>query len=429
MLRAAVPLAILAGCQTLTMLTGGIDLSVGAVASMAGFVVASLVGRPGRRRAIVVALAAAALAGLVTGIGVGVFRVHPLIMTLGMGLVVLGLANVWQLVDGPDRRRRADELRTLGSGPSLEVLPYSLVVFVPVAAADPGGPPANAATAGCSTPSATTRSPRACRAPAPGRSWSSCTSSRRSLPRVAGFLSGPDERRQRLARRLVVLPSVAAAVIGGTSILGGRGGFGGTIVGALILTVLSSLLSSLGFPKPSARSSSGRSSSSSRPRTPGSPARPDGGDGPADQPPPRPRPWRHEHQMGRRRARRRRRGASSTATSVPTPQTDGPGRRRRPRLATVGADGDRPLPGRRRRSGSACPGLYDPAAGTTRFLVNFPGAWAGKPVAGPVGAALGLPAFLINDARAFGLAELRLGAGRGSLVDDRASRSGRGSAA
>ncbi len=35
-------------------------------------------------------------------------------------------------------------------------------------------------------------------------------------------------------------------------------------------------------------------------------------------------------------------------------------------------------------------------------------------VAGPVGSALGLPAFLINDARAFGLAELRLGAGRGA---------------
>ena len=34
-----------------------------------------------------------------------------------------------------------------------------------------------------------------------------------------------------------VLPSVAAAVIGGTSILGGRGGYAGTIVGALILTV------------------------------------------------------------------------------------------------------------------------------------------------------------------------------------------------
>jgi ribose transport system permease protein len=46
-----------------------------------------------------------------------------------------------------------------------------------------------------------------------------------------------------------VLPSVAAAVIGGTSILGGRGGYGGTIVGALILTVTASLLSSLGFPE------------------------------------------------------------------------------------------------------------------------------------------------------------------------------------
>ena len=47
----------------------------------------------------------------------------------------------------------------------------------------------------------------------------------------------------------VVLPSVAAAVIGGTSIIGGRGGYAGTIVGALILTVLSSLLQAMGFPE------------------------------------------------------------------------------------------------------------------------------------------------------------------------------------
>jgi ribose transport system permease protein len=46
-----------------------------------------------------------------------------------------------------------------------------------------------------------------------------------------------------------VLPSVAAAVIGGTSIMGGRGGFSGTMVGALILTVMTSLLSSFGFPE------------------------------------------------------------------------------------------------------------------------------------------------------------------------------------
>jgi glucokinase len=64
--------------------------------------------------------------------------------------------------------------------------------------------------------------------------------------------------------------------------------------------------------------------------------------------------------------------------------------------------------------GIGVPGLYDPATGTTRFLVNVPGPWAGQPVAGPVAGAVGLPVFLINDARAFGLAELRLGAGRGA---------------
>jgi glucokinase len=64
--------------------------------------------------------------------------------------------------------------------------------------------------------------------------------------------------------------------------------------------------------------------------------------------------------------------------------------------------------------GIGVPGLYDPAAGTARFLVNVPGPWAGQPIAGPVGEAVGLPAVLVNDARAFGLAELRLGAGRGA---------------
>ncbi len=65
--------------------------------------------------------------------------------------------------------------------------------------------------------------------------------------------------------------------------------------------------------------------------------------------------------------------------------------------------------------GIGVPGLYHPATGRTRFLVNIPGPWAGHPVAGPVADAVGVPAFLVNDARAFGLAELRLGAGRGAM--------------
>jgi glucokinase len=64
--------------------------------------------------------------------------------------------------------------------------------------------------------------------------------------------------------------------------------------------------------------------------------------------------------------------------------------------------------------GIGFPGLYDPATGCARFLPNIPGPWAGHPVAGPVADATRVAAHLINDARAFGLAELRLGAGRGA---------------
>ena len=48
-IRFAIPLAMLAACQTLTMLTGGIDLSVGIIATVSAFVVATmtpLIGAP-----------------------------------------------------------------------------------------------------------------------------------------------------------------------------------------------------------------------------------------------------------------------------------------------------------------------------------------------------------------------------------------------
>ncbi len=70
------------------------------------------------------------------------------------------------------------------------------------------------------------------------------------LAGIAGFLySGLTNTASVTLVDSQVLPSVAAAVIGGTSILGGRGGVGGTIVGALILSVVISLLSSLGYPE------------------------------------------------------------------------------------------------------------------------------------------------------------------------------------
>jgi ribose transport system permease protein len=247
--RQSIPLALLAACQTITFLTGGIDLSVGAVASMSGFVVATLVGGPGLGVALLVALVVAALAGFLTGVGVGVFRVHPLIMTLGMSLVVLGLANVWQLVMVQTGAGVPEVLRWLGSGTFLTVLPNSLLVFVPVAALvlfllrrtgfgrllyAIGDNPVASRLSGA-------------------RAWQVLIVLyilSAVIAAVAGFLySGLTNVASVSLVDTAVLPSVAAAVIGGTSIMGGRGGFAGTIVGALILTVLTSLLSALGFPE------------------------------------------------------------------------------------------------------------------------------------------------------------------------------------
>ena len=113
MLRAAVPLAILAGCQTLTMLTGGIDLSVGAVASMTGFVVATLVGGPGLGVAILVALsppAWSASSPASASASSGSTPDHD----PGDGTGRPRSRQRLAAADGADRRRRLAEMRTLG---------------------------------------------------------------------------------------------------------------------------------------------------------------------------------------------------------------------------------------------------------------------------------------------------------------------------
>jgi glucokinase len=63
--------------------------------------------------------------------------------------------------------------------------------------------------------------------------------------------------------------------------------------------------------------------------------------------------------------------------------------------------------------GLGIPGLFDHGSGVAQLLPNLPGDWDGQPIRGPIAAALGLPVTLINDARAFALAEGTLGAARG----------------
>ncbi len=249
-IRFATPLALLAACQTLTMLTGGIDLSVATVASAAGFVMASQAPGQGPVVAILLALGVAAVVGLVNGLGVGVFRVQPLIMTLGTGLVTAGALVVYQRYVITVGARVPDIATWVGSDQSFGFVPNALVVLVPIAAIIILG---LRRTGYGRLLYAVGDNPIASRL-AGVRLWKVLLVVYLLSGILAGLagmvLAGSTNTAAPGTADSYLLPSVAAAVIGGTSIFGGRGGYAGTIVGALILTVLNSLLIVLKAPEP-----------------------------------------------------------------------------------------------------------------------------------------------------------------------------------
>jgi ribose transport system permease protein len=244
----AIPLAMLAGSQTLTMITGGIDLSVATVATMAAFILATQTPLHGPEIAILLALVPAIAIGFVNGIGVGVFRVHPLVMTLGTGLVGTGVLQVYQRAVIATGSEVPEALAWLGTGRSFG-LPNALLLFVPVAVLIIF---TLRRTGFGRLLYAVGDNERAARI-AGVRYWQVIV----SLYVASGLLAGVTgllyvglikAPSLSLAEPLL-LPSVAAAVIGGTSIFGGRGSYSGTILGALILTVLTALLTILKIPE------------------------------------------------------------------------------------------------------------------------------------------------------------------------------------
>jgi ribose transport system permease protein len=242
----ACPLAVLAASQTICMLTGGIDLSTVMTANFAAYVAANQSGQ-GPLVALGLALCVGLAVGLVNGIGVGVFKVNPLIMTLGMASVLLGVVTVGLVGDGflSGSTRILPILRTVASGTLFGPVPTNVIVWGLVAAGLIFG---LSRTGLGRAVYAVGDNPMACRL-AGVRIWQVLLAVyvlSALLAALGGLLFsgisgsvGPDQTNAYL------LPSVAAAVIGGTSILGGVGGYTGTILGALILTVLNRLLLTL----------------------------------------------------------------------------------------------------------------------------------------------------------------------------------------
>jgi ribose transport system permease protein len=238
------PLALLAGGQTLCMLTGGIDLSVAMTATAAAYVT-GVQSSEGSATAIAAGLAVGLVVGLVNGLAIGVFRVNPLIMTLGMSGILTGLLTVGSQTFLGGATRMSEFVLELGGGTIVGPVPWNLVVWLLLGGALVVG----LRRTGLGRLIYAVGDNRiACRL-AGVRVWQVETAVYTIcalLAAVAGILIGGRSGSVDLQlAQSFLLPSVAAAVIGGTSILGGVGGYTGTILGALILAVLDTMLNLL----------------------------------------------------------------------------------------------------------------------------------------------------------------------------------------
>jgi ribose transport system permease protein len=237
----ACPLAVFAASQTLCMLTGGIDLSIAMTANLAAYVAATQSGK-GAALALLMALGIGVGVGFVNGVAIGVFRVNPLIMTLGMASVLLGIITVGLRGWLSGSTNVLDLVRDVGSGTLFGPLPANLIVWLVVSVLLLWG----LRSSGLGRMIyAVGDNPIACRL-AGVRVWQVLLAVyvfAGLFAAVGGLLfSGATGSVGVDQTNSYLLPSVAATVIGGTSILGGTGGYAGTILGALILTVLNRLL-------------------------------------------------------------------------------------------------------------------------------------------------------------------------------------------
>jgi ribose transport system permease protein len=245
----AAPLAIMGAGQTLVMLTGGIDLSVATVATGAAYLMATNASS-GAAFAIGVAILLGVVVGLVNGIGVALLRVQPLVMTLGAGLMTSGVMIVYSQHMMASTPRVPPIIQMLGAGKVLGLIPVDLFLWVVIGAAVLFG---LARTGFGRLLYAVGDNREACHL-AGVRVWRVLFADyliSAVLAAITGLVlvGGTNAADLSLADSFL-LPSVACVVIGGTSIFGGRGGYGGTIIGALILTVLTGLLTLLDVSEP-----------------------------------------------------------------------------------------------------------------------------------------------------------------------------------
>jgi ribose/xylose/arabinose/galactoside ABC-type transport system permease subunit len=232
--------------QTLVLLIGGIDLSIGAVMTLTTVIVASYtVGDDSR---LPVALLLAVGAGLVVGIAnaalVQLRSVPPFVATFATFVLVQGIIVAW--TRGAPSGSIPDALDWIGIGRVFGVIPVPAIVFAVLAVVV--GLVLARTTVGRRV-YATGSNARAARLSGIPTGWvvagayvaSALTAVLAGLIN-AGYIGYVDAG---LSRSLD-LNSIAAAVIGGVALTGGKGRIGQTVVGVVLLAVLLTWLVQLG---------------------------------------------------------------------------------------------------------------------------------------------------------------------------------------
>jgi ribose transport system permease protein len=244
MLPFAAILALVAVGQTLVLQQGGIDLSVPGIVSLSAVIVTySSVGQGDGAgaslwMAIGYAFGAAILAGLVNGLLVSKGRVAPIVATIGMNAVLYGI-NVrisgGTPVSMPDSLLQFVNIKILG----VTVLAYIAVAVTALAVF------VMKETVFGRRYEAAGANPRAARAAGvvTGLYQTAAYVVAAALYCMGGiFLGALMQLPSAFQGDVYLMPSIAAAVLGGTSLFGGKGNLAATVIAALFLTQLQQLV-------------------------------------------------------------------------------------------------------------------------------------------------------------------------------------------
>jgi inositol transport system permease protein len=237
---------ILAVGVTFVLLTGGVDLSLGSVAALAG-VIAAMFAHPGDYWVVVpvlMGILAGTACGAINGLVVTLGRVAPFIVTLGMMTVARGLALVAS--GGKPVSKLSPEFIQLAD--DIARLPVPVLILATVSLASwaflgnvrlgryvyaVGGNENAARAAGINV----------------GRVKLFVYTLCGALAGLGGVvLAARTTTGQPNAAVAYELDAIAAVVIGGTSLSGGIGGVGGTLLGVVLLGVISNGLDLLNVP-------------------------------------------------------------------------------------------------------------------------------------------------------------------------------------